>query len=227
MAEVAKDPNREWTAAEIVAKSVDQPRVGTLGGPAKYSGLNYYVLGMVIEKVTGRPLATALREDLLAPAGLDRIWMQTGEKPQPPLAFPVDDPVAKVVDPQGGYLPSRGAASTGLGGAGIAADAPSLARWGYLLYGGHVIDADLVKIMETPDPTGEFTYGFGTMITDDNGTVIVGHAGNFIQYTSIMLVWPDAATSVVVLVPQTGGPENQARGDLAFELYSTLQSATG
>ncbi len=225
MAEVAKDPNREWTAAEVVAKAADQPRLGTLGGPAKYNGVNYYVLGLVIEKVTGRSLAAALREDLLAPAKLDRIWMQPGDRPQPPLAFPVDDAVNKIVAPASGFLPSPGAASTGQGGAGIAADAPSLARWGYLLYGGHVIGSDLVTVMETADPSGEFRYGFGTMNLVDGGTTIVGHAGNFIQYTSIMLVWPGTATSIAVLVPQTGGAENDARGDLAFELYSLLQSA--
>jgi D-alanyl-D-alanine carboxypeptidase len=79
-AQVPKDLSRVWTAEEIVALAKDQPRAGTLGGPGEYNGINYDVLGLVIEKVTGEPLATVLRRDLLGPAGLDRIWMQVAER---------------------------------------------------------------------------------------------------------------------------------------------------
>ena len=147
--QVPKDLTHAWTAEEVVALAADGPRLGTLGGPGVYNGLNYHVLGMVIEQVTGEPLASVLRRDLLAPAGLDRIWMQVAEQPQPPLTVAVDRTDAKVVDPASGYLPSLASASTMQGGAGIAADAPSLARWGYLLYGGRIIDGDLVATMTT------------------------------------------------------------------------------
>jgi CubicO group peptidase (beta-lactamase class C family) len=167
-----------------------------------YNGLNYYVLGMVIEKVTGKPLATVLRRDLLAPAGLDRIWMQPAEKPQAPLTVAVDRTDAKVVDPASGYLPSLASASTGQGGAGMAADAPSLARWGYLLYGGRIIDGHLVETMTTQaTDTDQGGYGFGTMVAVWEGVTIVGHAGDYIQYSSILLVWPSTRTAVAVLVP--------------------------
>lgn len=202
---VPEDLARAWTAEEIVALAADGPRLGTLGGPGVYNGLNYYVLGMVIEKVTGEPLATVLRRDLLAPAGLDRIWMQVAEQPQPPLTVAVDRTDAKVVDPASGYLPSLASASTGVGGAGIAADAPSLARWGYLLYGGRIIDGDLVTTMTTQvTDTDQGGYGFGTMVADLDGVKIVGHGGDYIQYSSILLVWPSTRTAVAVLAPVPG-----------------------
>jgi D-alanyl-D-alanine carboxypeptidase len=228
--QVSADLTKAWTCADVVAL-VDPTaaRVGTLGGPAAYNGLNYYILGMVIEKVTSQPLASVLRTDLLSPAGLDRIWTQTGAKPetpQPPVAMPVDDTTYPVVDTTSGYLPSTAAATSSCAGAGMAADAPSLAKWSYLLYGGHVIDNSLVTIMTTANPLGgDFNYGFGTMIADDNGTPVWGHAGNYIQYTSIVLVWPKDATAVSVLVPMTGGPDNDARTDLAFQLHQTVQTA--
>jgi CubicO group peptidase (beta-lactamase class C family) len=180
--QVPKDLSRAWTAEELVALAKDEPRLGTVGGPGMYNGLNYYVLGMVIEKVSGKPLATVLRRDLLAPAGLDRIWMQPAEKPQPPLTVAVDRTDAKVVDPASGYLPSLASASTGQGGAGMAADAPSLARWGYLLYGGRIIDGHLVETMTTQaTDTDQGGYGFGTMVAVWEGVTIVGHAGDYIQ----------------------------------------------
>ena len=221
--QVPKDLSRAWTAEELVALAKDEPRLGTVGGPGMYNGLNYYVLGMVIEKVTGTPLATVLRRDLLAPAGLDRIWMQPAEKPQPPLTVAVDRTDAKVVDPASGYLPSLASASTGQGGAGMAADAPSLARWGYLLYGGRIIDGHLVETMTTQaTDTDQGSYGFGTMVAVWEGVTIVGHAGDYIQYSSILLVWPSTRTAVAILVPMPGMLDSLSTW--AVTLYQQLPS---
>ena len=221
--QVPKNLARAWTAEEIVALAKDQPRVGTLGGPGKYNGINYDVLGMVIEKMTGEPLATVLRRDLLTPAGLDRIWMQPAEKPQPPLTVAVDRTDAKVVDPACGYLPSLASASTGQGGGGMAADAPSLARWGYLLYGGRIIDGDLVTTMTDGDPAAEHGYGFGTMVADVDGQTVVGHVGDYIQYSSILLVWPNTRTAVAVVVPVQGMSVSGTLPDWAIRLHQQLQ----
>ena len=221
--QVPNDLARAWTAEEIVALAKDQPRVGTLDGPGKYNGINYYVLGMVIEKVTGEPLATVLRRDLLAPAGLDRIWMQVAEQPQPPLTVAVDRTDGKVVDPASGYLPSLASASTGQGGAGMAADAPSLARWGYLLYGGRIIDGDLVATMTDGDPAAEHGYGFGTMVADlGGGEIVVGHLGDYVQYSSILLVWPSTRTAVALLVPVQGMSVSGTLPEWAITLYQQL-----
>jgi D-alanyl-D-alanine carboxypeptidase len=221
--QVPQDLARVWTAEEIVALAKDQPRVGDLGGPGRYNGLNYCVLGMVIEKVTGKPLADVLRHDLLARAGLDRTWMQPAEQPQPPLTVAVDRTDAKVVDPASGYLPSLAAASTGQGGAGMAADAPSLARWGYFLYGGRIIDGDLVATMTDGDPAADNGYGFGTMVADVDGETAVGHAGDYFQYSSILLVWPSTRTAVAVLVPVQGMSVTGTLPGWAVTLYQQLR----
>jgi D-alanyl-D-alanine carboxypeptidase len=223
MVRVSKDLGRAWTAEDIVALAKDQPRVGALGGPGKYNGLvNYCVLGMVIEKVTGEPMATVLRHDLLAPSALDRIWMQPAEKPQPPLTVAADRSGIKVVDPASGYLPSLAAASTGQGAAGMAADAPSLARWGYLLYGGRIIDGGLVVTMTHGDPAAEHGYGFGTMTADVDGQTVVGHIGDHAQYSSVLLVWPSTRTSVSILVPVGGMSDSGTLPGWAITLYQQL-----
>ena len=63
-----------------------------MGGSADYNNLNSVVLVMLIEKVTGQPWSSALRQDLIDPAGLDRVWVQDAEQPQPPLTVGVVDP---------------------------------------------------------------------------------------------------------------------------------------
>ena len=65
--------------------------------------------------------------------------------------------------------------------AGLGADQVG-ARWGYLLYGGRIIDGHLVETMTTQaTDTDQGGYGFGTMVAVWEGVTIVGHAGDYIQ----------------------------------------------
>ena len=42
------------------------------------------------------------------------------------------------------------------------------------------------------------------MIADGDGATVVGHPGDYIQYSSILLVWPSTRTAVAVLAPAPG-----------------------
>ena len=131
----AEDLDRSWTTAEAIALAdADGPRQNSLGA-TDYNNLNYLVLGQMIEQITGEPLAAALTRDLIEPAGLDRVWVQDAQQPEPPLTVSEEDPDLDTVDNDGPWLPSRSIASSLGPAGGIAADAPSIARWGYLLYG--------------------------------------------------------------------------------------------
>ena len=227
-AAIGADLNRTWTADGMLATlPTGASRAGTIGGAPAYNSVNYVLLGRLVEKVTGRPLAEALRADLLDPAGLHRTWVQTDETPTAPLS--VGTPPAglrSVVDPAGPYLPSRSAASfTGAGG-GMAADAADVARWGYLLYGGHVLGPALVAELEA-DPQPEPSvgpYALGTMVTTlDDGSRLVGHAGGGTDwpYTSILQVWTGSSpVAVAVLTPQPAD-----FGTQLFDLVVGLRTA--
>ncbi|TCM42730.1 serine hydrolase [Kribbella sp. VKM Ac-2568] len=125
LAAVMAAPGRDWTPQDSLASQKGKPSAPS-GGPA-YSDANYWLLGLLVEKVTGRSLAEALRADLLDPAGLDRVAVQDVERPTPPLVAP---PGRLRLRPDG-YLPCRALATAGGAAGGMAADAPTLARWGY------------------------------------------------------------------------------------------------
>jgi CubicO group peptidase (beta-lactamase class C family) len=62
------------------------------GTSVEYNGLNYYLLASVTERVTGKPFATALRESVLAPLGVEGYFGV--EPPRPPAyvgGMPVDE----------------------------------------------------------------------------------------------------------------------------------------
>lgn len=220
---IGKDLLRTWTIPDLLARINPAEVPAPVGGPGKYNGLNYQVLSMVIAKATGSTFDQVIRRDLLEPAGLDRMWTQTGEKPVAPLAIAVD-PGTGIVDAKSGYLPSLAAASTGNGAAGMAADAPTLARWGYLLYGGQVIDPALVGIMVKPNWSSDFGYGFGTMCDNSSGTLVVGHAGDYMGYSSIVLAWAGTHTSIAILVPKEGLSADGTVPGWGWELYGVLMA---
>ena len=64
------DPERVWTGQEVLdGVPAGAPGLGSTNR-AVYNSLNFIVLGMVIEKVTGRTFADVVRADLLDPAQL-------------------------------------------------------------------------------------------------------------------------------------------------------------
>ena len=214
------DLGRAWTTDEVLGLVGPNPaRMGQLGGTPTYNDVNYYALGALIEELTGGSYASAIRGDLIEPAGLARVWVQDAETPEPPLAVGEASLVLDVVDPNGPYLPSRAVASASGAAGSIAADAASLARWGYLLYGGLLIDPGLVEQMTTTDDG----QGLGTFTGDVDGVPIVGHGGDDNAYYGALLVFPESETSVAVLVPNVSGA-HVGTGDDAVSLAAQLEA---
>ncbi|MFZ0529774.1 MAG: serine hydrolase domain-containing protein [Propionicimonas sp.] len=205
-----KDLKRSWTLEELLATiPADAPRRGVLGGPPHYNSGNFNVLSELIDATSGASTAAAFRRDLIDPAGLKRTWVQDAETPQAPLSVGTTVPANKLVDPHGPFLPSRALSSVANGAGNIAAQAADVAQWGYQLYGGHVIDAALVPQLYADlqyDESAGTMYGLGTMaLTEEDGTLVVGHAGGGTQYpySAILLVWTgERPASVAVLTPQ-------------------------
>jgi CubicO group peptidase (beta-lactamase class C family) len=187
---------------------------GPLGPPGhtqRYSNTSFELLGLLIHAVTGKSLGAALRADLFGPAQLRRIAVQDDQRPPAPLAYPVDTRGPT----EDGYLPDRAIAGLAAGAGSIAADAATVARWGYELYGGLVLPTAMTTAMTTPQIQSGIGYGLGTVIFRDyaGSHPAVGHTGLigvpaphrprgvFDGYTSLLVAVPDLRVSVAVLAP--------------------------
>jgi D-alanyl-D-alanine carboxypeptidase len=172
------------------------------GGDPVYTSTGYVLLGMLVEHVTHHSVAQALRADLFSRAGLERIAAQDTERPTAPVAAP--GPELGVAS-RDGYLPCRSVASLGNDSAsGVAADASTLATWGYQLYGGRVLPAQLTAMMLTPASSAAIFpgigYGLGTMLFDRlSADVAAGHEGDLRYYSSTLVVVPARHESIAVL----------------------------
>lgn len=212
----ASAPRKRWTPVENLAFL--KPRSSPPGAAPVYANTNYLLLGMLIERVTGKTMARAERDDLFTPAGLSRIAAQDAERPTPPLAVP-----PRGVSPApAGFLPSRAWARLGNNSfAGLAADAPTVARWGYQLYGARLLPAESVRAMMRQPPNEDIFpgvgYGLGTMIFTGLSTdETYGHEGASPAYTTLLAVIPGRRLAAAVLIPVGGKrPETIMRDLLA------------
>jgi CubicO group peptidase (beta-lactamase class C family) len=81
-----RDPFRQWTPAELIHIGVSKPMEFAPGANWGYSHTNYVILGGVLEKIAGMPLADAIRQNVLEPMGLTQtVASTTPEIPAPAL----------------------------------------------------------------------------------------------------------------------------------------------
>lgn len=80
------DPFRQWTPDQLLGFAVHRPLLYPPGTNWNYAHTNYVLLGLALEKATGKDMPTLLREEVLGPLGLnDTTNSFTPEIPQPVL----------------------------------------------------------------------------------------------------------------------------------------------
>ncbi|WOP18660.1 serine hydrolase domain-containing protein [Raineyella sp. LH-20] len=77
------DPQRTWTPDELLAVGLALPPQFAPGAKFDYSNTNTILLGKVIEKVTGKPYADVLTEQVLLPLGLSTTSMPSASDSLP------------------------------------------------------------------------------------------------------------------------------------------------
>jgi D-alanyl-D-alanine carboxypeptidase len=194
---LVSDPLHVWTTDEKLATV--GPERGPVGQSWEYIGTNYLLLGLVIEHVTGRPLAEVLRSGVLDGDGYERLIYQPDERPTDPMAMPLGAS-ADTFDEAGGYLPSLAAATMFTSEGAMASDSLSLARWFRGLCAGQVVSVASLDEMTDFDERPE--YGLG--VIDRRGEYgwdsgAVGHMGAIFGFTTVALCFENPGIVVVVL----------------------------
>lgn len=69
-----------WTPRQIVDSATSQPMAFTPGTKQQYNGVNYYVAGMLIERVTGHSYAAEVRDRIARPLGLRHTYVPRADE---------------------------------------------------------------------------------------------------------------------------------------------------
>jgi D-alanyl-D-alanine carboxypeptidase len=203
--DLTANPEKVWKPAELVAYLLDEKAPFEAGKGWDYSDTNYIVLGMIIEKVTGRKFYDEANRRLLKPLKL------TGTIPQDgPRLNGVVQGYAGANNPFGGkdamiengkFVINPQFEWTG---GGYASTAQDLARWAKMFYEGKAFSADLLpQVVEgVPAPMlgRETRYGLGAIIRKTPTGVSYGHSGFFPGYMTDMMYFPEQKVAVAVQV---------------------------
>lgn len=208
--DLTANPEKVWKPAELVAYLLGEKAPFEAGKGWDYSDTNYIVLGMIIEKVTGRKFYDEANRRLLKPLKLTDTIPQDGPRlkgvvqgyagPNNPFggtdAMIVDGKFA--INPQFEWT-----------GGGYASTAHDLARWAKMFYEGKAFSPDLlpqvVDGVAAPMLGRESKYGLGAIIRKTPAGTSYGHSGFFPGYMTDMMYFPEHKIAVAVQVNTSVG----------------------
>ena len=191
--DLSANPAKTWKPEELIKYVFDEKASFTAGEGWEYSDTNYILLGMIIEKLTGKKYYELLREKIFEP------YQLINTKPTDKILLPgIGQGYAgkenefklheKVIKDDGSFVINPQFAWTG---GGIYSTTEDLAKWGKLLYEGKVIDTALMLKDAVAAKLGRDTkYGLGIIIRHTQQGISYGHSGFFPGYITELFYFP-------------------------------------
>ena len=204
--DLTADPGRAWKPTELISYIFDTKAPFAAGNGWDYSDTNYIVLGMVIEKVTGKKYYDLVRSRILKPLKLSDTLPSDKRKIKgliqgyagPNNPFGGKD---EVISTKGEFIINPQFEWTG---GGMASTSEDLALWAKSMYEGKAFPPDLVQAMlegvRAPMLGREAKYGLGVIIRPTRIGKSYGHSGFFPGYMTDMMYFPDHKLAVAVQV---------------------------
>jgi D-alanyl-D-alanine carboxypeptidase len=221
-------PGKAWKPEELVAYLFDEKAPFEAGKGWDYSDTNYIVLGMIIEKVTGRKFYDEANRRLLRPLNLTGTIPQDGPRLKGVIQGyagpnnPFGGTDAMIVNGQFAINPQFEWT-----GGGYASTAQDLARWAKMIYEGKAFAPDLLpQVLEgVPAPMlGRDTkYGLGVIIRKTALGTAYGHSGFFPGYLTEMMYFPEHKVALAVQVNTSVGRSlGKPLGRVLVEMMETI-----
>ena len=173
------------------------------GSRFSYSNSNYYLLGVIIEHVTGQPFAVALRERLLAPLGLDDTGYDDGAEVIARMAQGYTRVGADFE--HAAYVDSSVPYAAGM----MYSTVRDLFEWTRALHRGVPFErAETLDRMTTP-VHDDYAYGLGVSMLPLGSSPVraIGHSGGIFGFSTFLLHFPDRDRTVVVLSNAEGATQ--------------------
>jgi CubicO group peptidase (beta-lactamase class C family) len=166
----------------------------------QYSNTNYVIAGLIVEKITGKPLFEMLRERVFTPLKMTSVLDTNLKK------LPSDDPQGYFRYALGPLRPAPHEGPGWMFAAGELAMTPvDLAAWDISLMRQSVLKPASYLAMETETvlKNGMGTqYGLGMRVMNQRGHRVLEHSGEVTGFVADNIVLPDDNFAVAVLTNQ-------------------------
>jgi D-alanyl-D-alanine carboxypeptidase len=204
-----RDPTKVWSPVEVVAIPFKHPPYFPPGTDFHYSNTNYALLGLIAEKIDGKPLASCFQDRLFGPLGLKDTLLPAStsnilpdpyshgylyggcsfsnltDKPYPPDIQSAAEAGTLKPDDCTGQNSSYASAA-----GGVISTANDLATWVQALVGGKVFNADYQRRWldslqpEVPSKPEGQKYGYGISQISWGPNTIYFHGGEMPGFNS-------------------------------------------
>lgn len=217
------DPTKVWTPQEVLAIAFRRPPEFPPGTAYEYNNTNYVLLGLVAEKVDGKPLANGFQDRLFGPLGLKQVMLPASDDNSMPdpyshgymyggsasalldTPYPPDmQAAARAGTLQATDYTNQNPSYAMAAGGGIAT-ANDLATWIRALVEGHVFNADYqrqwLSSVQPEDPTipngQEYGYGITRQRFGPNASMYY-HGGELPGFNSFIGYDPVNKVTLVI-----------------------------
>jgi CubicO group peptidase (beta-lactamase class C family) len=188
-----------------------QPLQFTPGSRYNYSNSNYYLLGYIIEIITGKTYREYLQQNIFTPLGLTNTFY--------------DDPNLIILNRVSGYINDNGkyrnagylSMSLVYAAGALASNVEDLFKWHQALYSYKLVKKETLEKAFTPYKLagGQLSeYGYGWFIKNIKGNKYIAHGGGIDGFRAMELYIPAHDIYVTTLI----NSENDASTNLAIEI---------
>ena len=203
------------TAENILDGWARKPLDFDPGTKTQYSNTNYVIAGLIVEKVSGKPLYELLQERVLRPLEMSSA-LNTDAKP-----MGASDPLGYFRYALGPLRPAPEEGAGWMFAAGELAMTPSdLAKWDISVMNESLLQPSSYLAMETETvlKNGLGTqYGLGMSVSSVRNHRMLGHGGEVSGFTASNIVLPDDKFAVAVATNQDAV---SGAGDIARQVMN-------
>lgn len=158
----------------LIAMATRDTMVSSPGARYAYSNTGYMILGVLVEKLYGKPYSDVLRNEVSRPLGLTTLAWCTDP------AMSASEAKGYQRAPQGDFRPALEMnPDQALGAGSICGSVLDLASWNRALHAGRVLSPASYQVMTTPrGAAASARYGFGLVVhRTPSGRVVYQHTG--------------------------------------------------
>jgi len=195
---------KQWSPEKLFAYFYEQ-EINTLthfppGEGFHYSDVNYFLLGLIIEKVSGETLPEQIRKRILEPLEMDNTWFEYYEEPagHQKTAHAFQGPEDVTIG---------GNTSFDWSGGGLVSTTKDLAIFIQAVMNGKLFKdpGTLKQMMDLCQTAWGFEYGLGLIGFTINGTKYYGHSG---FWGVVMIYQPEMKQTLCLCFNQASAPFN-------------------
>ncbi|MGB6885328.1 MAG: serine hydrolase domain-containing protein [Candidatus Acidiferrum sp.] len=177
-----------------------------------YSNTNFFLMSVVIHRVTGKPLSQFAEENIFKPLGMTHTRFYDDRSVVVPGRVPAYEP-----RPSGGFRVDWSTNFDKIGDGGLMSSVDDLLLWDRNFYDNKLGKGTLLKELQTRGVLNngkQIEYALGLEISNYRGLPIVEHGGALFGYRTELLRFPEQKFSVITLC--NVGTSNPAR--LSYEV---------